>query len=64
MARPGRRRRPRLAAALTEALSLGASARDALAPQGRAPMSRRNFSLERMVGDTLAVYAELLSRQR
>ncbi|MCJ2013677.1 glycosyltransferase family 4 protein [Methylobacterium sp. J-076] len=52
-----------LAAALTEALSLGASARDALARRCRAHVEA-NFSLERMVGDTLAVYAELLGRDR
>ncbi|WP_342163443.1 glycosyltransferase family 4 protein [Methylobacterium sp. SD21] len=50
-----------LAAALTEALSLGASARDALARRCRAHVEA-NFSLERMVGDTLAVYADLLGR--
>jgi glycosyltransferase involved in cell wall biosynthesis len=51
-----------LATALTEALSLGASARDALARRSRAHVEA-HFSLERMVGDTLAVYAELLRRQ-
>ncbi|MCJ2078293.1 glycosyltransferase family 4 protein [Methylobacterium sp. E-016] len=50
-----------LAAALTEALSLGASARDALARRERAHVEA-NFSLERMVGDTLAIYAKLLGR--
>ncbi|MEE7442084.1 hypothetical protein MOR12E_25455 [Methylobacterium oryzae] len=50
-----------LAAALTEALSLGASARDALGRRSRAHVEA-HFSLERMVGDTLAVYAELLGR--
>jgi glycosyltransferase involved in cell wall biosynthesis len=50
-----------LAAALTEALSLGASARDALVRRGRAHVEA-NFSLERMAGDTLAVYAQLLGR--
>ena len=55
--------RAALAAALTEALSLGASARDALARRGRAHVEA-NFSLERMAGDTLAVYAELLGRGR
>lgn len=50
-----------LAASLTEALSLGASARDALARRCRAHVEA-NFSLERMVGDTLGVYAELLDR--
>lgn len=51
-----------LAAALTEALSLGASARDALVRRGRAHVEA-NFSLERMTGDTLAVYAHLLGRR-
>ena len=50
-----------LAAALAEALSLGASARDGLARRARAHVEE-NFSLERMVGDTLAVYARLLGR--
>ncbi len=50
-----------LAAALGEALALGASARDALARRGRAHVEA-NFSLERMVGDTLAIYARLLAR--
>lgn len=50
-----------LAAAVTEALALGASARDALARRCRAHVEA-NFSLERMVGDTLSVYAELLGR--
>ncbi|TXN68848.1 glycosyltransferase family 4 protein, partial [Methylobacterium sp. WL6] len=46
---------------LAEALSLGASARDALARRERAHVEA-NFSLERMVGDTLAIYAKLLGR--
>lgn len=50
-----------LAASLTEALSLGASARDALGRRSRAHVAA-HFSLERMVGDTLAVYAGLLGR--
>ena len=50
-----------LAAALTEALSLGASARDAMARRARAHVEA-NFSLERMAGDTLAIYARLLGR--
>ncbi len=50
-----------LAAGLTEALSLGASARDALTRRCRAHVEA-NFSLERMLVDTLAVYAELLGR--
>ncbi|WP_430910497.1 glycosyltransferase family 4 protein [Methylobacterium sp. sgz302541] len=48
-----------LAEALTEALSLGASARDALGRRGRAHVAA-HFSLERMCEDTLAVYARLL----
>lgn len=52
-----------LAEALTEALSLGASARDALGRRGRAHVSA-HFSLERMAADTLAVYAELLAAPR
>jgi glycosyltransferase involved in cell wall biosynthesis len=52
-----------LATALTEALALGASARDALARRGRAHVEA-NFSLERMVGDTLGVYADLLGHSR
>ncbi|WP_375455580.1 glycosyltransferase [uncultured Methylobacterium sp.] len=52
---------PALAAALDEALSLGASARDALARRGRAHVEA-HFSLERMTGDTLAIYARLLGR--
>ena len=51
-----------LAAALGEALTLGASARDALARRGRAHVEA-NFSLDRMVGDTLGVYAGLLGRR-
>ena len=51
-----------LAAALGEALLLGASARDALARRGRAHVEA-NFSLDRMVGDTLTVYADLLGRR-
>ncbi len=52
-----------LAAALTEALTLGASARDALARRCRAHVEA-HFSLEGMVDDTLGVYAELLARGR
>ncbi|MEA1835043.1 glycosyltransferase family 4 protein [Methylobacterium durans] len=48
-----------LAGALAEAISLGASARDALARRGRAHVEA-HFSLERMVADTLDVYARLL----
>lgn len=51
-----------LASALGEALSLGASARDALARRGRAHVEAK-FSLDRMVGDTLGVYADLLGRR-
>ncbi len=52
-----------LAAALTEALSLGASARDSLARRCRAHVES-NFSLEGMVGDTLGIYADLLAGRR
>jgi glycosyltransferase involved in cell wall biosynthesis len=48
-----------LANALAEALLLGASGRDALAGRARRHVEQ-HFSLDRMVGDTLAVYAELL----
>ena len=48
-----------LAAALTHALELGASARDTLARRARAHVER-HFSLERMCADTLDVYAALL----
>ena len=50
-----------LAGALADALSLGASARDALARRERAHVEA-NFSLARMVDDTLAIYARLLGR--
>ncbi|GEP06983.1 glycosyltransferase family 4 protein [Methylobacterium oxalidis] len=48
-----------LADALAEAISLGASARDAMARRARAHVEA-HFSLERMVADTLAIYARLL----
>ncbi|QFU17461.1 glycosyltransferase family 4 protein [Microvirga thermotolerans] len=48
-----------LAAALGEALSLGASARIALGNRARAHVER-HFSLERMVASTLDVYSALL----
>ncbi|KQP88188.1 glycosyltransferase family 4 protein [Methylobacterium sp. Leaf117] len=51
-----------LADALCEALSLGASARDAMTRRGRVHVEA-HFSLEGMVGDTLAVYADLLAKQ-
>lgn len=54
---------PALAAALTEALALGASARDAMARRARTHVEA-HFSLDRMVGDTLAVYARLLGGAR
>ena len=50
---------PALADALAEALALGASAREALARRAREHVTR-NFSLERMSADTLAVYSALL----
>lgn len=54
---------PALAGALVEALSLGASARDALAGRARAHVEA-HFSLEGMARDTLAVYASLLAQRR
>ncbi len=51
-----------LSHALTEALLLGASGRDALAARARRHVEQY-FSLDRMVEDTLAVYAELLNLQ-
>jgi glycosyltransferase involved in cell wall biosynthesis len=48
-----------LAHAIDTALSLGATARDGLAARARAHVER-HFSLERMVTDTLDVYAGLL----
>ncbi|MGO4869193.1 MAG: glycosyltransferase family 4 protein [Roseiarcus sp.] len=48
-----------LADALQSALSLGASAREALAQRARAHVER-HFSLEKMTGDTLAVYLSAL----
>lgn len=50
-----------LADALREALTLGASARDALARRARAHVEAQ-FSLERMVAATLDTYVELLRR--
>ena len=52
-----------LADAVGAALSLGASARGALAAKARAHVER-HFSLERMVVDTLDLYAALLKRPR
>jgi glycosyltransferase involved in cell wall biosynthesis len=48
-----------LASAIVEALSLGASAREALASRARGHVER-HFSLERMVADTLDVYCALI----
>ncbi|WP_298957805.1 glycosyltransferase family 4 protein [uncultured Methylobacterium sp.] len=48
-----------LAGAIAEALQLGASAREALARRARRHVEQ-NFSLERMIADTLDVYAGLL----
>ncbi|MGD1037129.1 MAG: glycosyltransferase family 4 protein [Roseiarcus sp.] len=48
-----------LADALESALSLGATAREAVAQRARAHVER-HFSLERMTGDTLAVYLSAL----
>jgi glycosyltransferase involved in cell wall biosynthesis len=50
-----------LAAAMEEALGLGASAREALSARARAHVLRR-FSVERMQAETLAAYAALLVR--
>ena len=50
-----------LADALAELLALGASARDGLGLRARAHVEA-HFSLERMVGETLDVYARLLGR--
>ncbi len=50
-----------LADAIAEALTLGASARESLALRARLHVER-NFSLDRMVADTLDVYAALLQR--
>ena len=50
-----------LAEALKEALSLGASARDALARRAQLHVEA-HFSLDRMIAGTLSVYADLLNR--
>ncbi|MBB5756730.1 glycosyltransferase involved in cell wall biosynthesis [Methylorubrum rhodinum] len=52
-----------LADALAEALSLGASARDALARRAQGHVEA-HFSLDRMIAGTLDVYAGLLARGR
>jgi glycosyltransferase involved in cell wall biosynthesis len=51
-----------LAAALAEALSLGAAARDGLGSRARA-FVQANFSLNRMCEETLALYQRLLEPQ-
>jgi glycosyltransferase involved in cell wall biosynthesis len=51
-----------LAAAIFEALTLGAAARDALSLRARADVLRR-FSVERMKAETLATYSALIHRQ-
>ncbi|WP_029030127.1 glycosyltransferase family 4 protein [Salinarimonas rosea] len=51
-----------LADAIAEALTLGASAREAMALRARLHVER-HFSLDRMVADTLDVYATLLARR-
>ncbi|KTS15461.1 hypothetical protein NS229_27655, partial [Methylobacterium indicum] len=48
-----------LADALADALRLGASARDALVRRARRHVEA-HFSLELMLADTLAIYADLL----
>ncbi|MFO1149848.1 MAG: glycosyltransferase family 4 protein [Alsobacter sp.] len=50
-----------LADALQEALALGASARDAMARRARQHVEA-HFSLERMIGETLDLYAALLAQ--
>jgi glycosyltransferase involved in cell wall biosynthesis len=50
-----------LARAIGAALSLEPSAREAMARQARTHVER-HFSLDRMVGETLQVYADLLGR--
>jgi len=50
---------PALAAALGEVLSLGATQAEALRMRARAHVENM-FSLERMVADTLDVYAALI----
>ncbi len=50
-----------LADAIAEALTLGASARESLALRARLHVER-NFSLDRMVADTLDTYTALLQR--
>ncbi|CAO4142485.1 Putative glycosyl transferase [Methylorubrum thiocyanatum] len=52
-----------LADAVKEALSMGASARDALARRAQAHVEA-NFSLDRMIESTLSVYADLLNRTK
>ena len=51
-----------LADALKAALTLGASARDAMAARARAHVEA-HFSLEKMVGETLDLYGALLERR-
>ena len=51
-----------LAEAISAALSLGASARDALARRARDHVEA-HFSLERMVGETLDLYGAMLTRE-
>ncbi len=50
-----------LAEAIHDALTLGASARDAVRRRSRAKIAEA-YSLERMTRDTLSVYAEALER--
>lgn len=52
-----------LADALQEALSMGASARDAMARRARAHVEA-HFSLDRMIGETLDLYAAILGQGR
>lgn len=52
-----------LAEAIAAALAMGASAREAMSTRARLHVER-HFSLERMVEDTLDVYAGLIERKR
>jgi len=51
-----------MADAMMEALSLSASEREELGRRARTHVTQ-NFSLERMTGDTLAIYSEILTKR-
>lgn len=51
-----------MAQAMSDALSLSASEREKLGDRARAHATK-NFSLERMTGDTLAIYNEILAKR-